>query len=130
MKYELGDKVRITQCWKNANFQEQAIAKGITGEDALKEYLESDEMAGTTLSFDKHRKYPIDETGIIVGIRKIKTRYGLWHVYQDSFDTGMGIMPEVDRIEQESATYERIYLVATRMNCLRKVSFEDIVFIS
>lgn len=127
MKYELGDKVRITNHWKKCDFYDQVKQREIGD---LDEYLKSDEMAGGTLSFDKYRKSPIDETGVIVGMRQIKTQYKLWHVYQDEIDVGVGIMPEIDRIEQESATYERVYLVATRMNCLRKVSFEDIVFVS
>lgn len=127
MKYELGDKVQINSHWKKCDFYDQVKQRDI---DDLDEYLKSDEMVGATLSFDKYRKSLINETGVIVGMRQIKTRYELWHVYQDGIDVGIGIMPEIDRIEQESATYERVYLVATRMNCLRKVSFEDIVFIS
>lgn len=126
MKYELGDRVRIKKHWKRRDQSDQLKKLCI---DDLETYLRSDDMAGDTLWLDKYHKNTIDETGLIVGIRAIKVRYSLWHDYQDSYETGMGMMPKVDTIGQESAEYEKVYLVATRMNCLRRVSFEDIEYV-
>lgn len=128
MKYELGDKVKISKCWKPADFCEQVEKMGIEV-IKLDEYLRSDEMAGDTLEFEKNEKVPTVENGIIVGVRQIKTKYRIWHLYQESIDTDFGSTPEIDRIEQESAEYEKVYLVATNLTCIRKVSFEDIQFI-
>lgn len=121
MKYELGDKVKIKQHWKRANFSDQLDKMGFDSQEELETHLRSEEMAGDTVSFVKHVKAPVNEEGIVVGVRQIKTEYRIWHLY--------GVMPEIDRIEQESADYEKVYLVSTRMDCLRKVSFEDIQFI-
>lgn len=127
MKYELGDKVRIKKCWMPADRDKQLEAYGIDPYK-LEEYLRTDEMVGDTISLNKFEKRLVDEAGIVVGIRKIKSVYRIWHRYDEAFDTGMGIMPEIDRICQESAEYEVVYLVATRMNCMRKVSFEDMTY--
>ena len=127
MKLELGDPVTIKKCWIPADRDKQIEAQGINPYK-LEEYLRTDEMAGDTVSINKFEKKIVDETGIIVGQRKIKTIYRLWHCYEDEYETGMGIMPEVDIICQESAEYETVYLVATRMNCIRKVSFEDMTY--
>lgn len=126
MKYELGDRVRVKKYWKRRDQSDQLKKLCI---DDLERYLRSDEMAGDVLWLDKFHKNIIDEVGLIVGIREIKVRYSLWRNYQDSYETGMGMMPEVDRIDQESAEYKKVYLVATRMNCLRRVSFEDIEYV-
>lgn len=129
MKYELGDKVKIKQYWKRANFRDQLEKMGFDNQEELETHLRSEEMVGDTVSFAKHVKVPVNEEGIVIGIRQVKTEYRIWHFYQEPFETGMGMMPEIDRIEQESADYEKVYLVATRMDCLRKVSFEDIQFV-
>lgn len=129
MKYELGDKVKIKQHWKRANYIDQLLKMGFDSQEELETHLRSEEMAGDAVSFVKHVKVPVNEVGIVIGVRRIKTEYRIWHLYQEPFNTGMGMMPEIDRIEQESAEYEKVYLVSTRMDCLRKVSFEDIQFI-
>lgn len=128
MKYELGDKVKISKCWKPAGFDEQVEKKGIKVIE-LEDYLRSDEMAGDTLEFEKNVKVSVVEEGLIVGVRQIKTKYRIWHLYQESVETDFGYTSEIDRIEQESAEYEKVYLVATNLNCIRKVSFEDIQFV-
>lgn len=128
MKYELGDKVRIKKHWKKVDQHKQIIEKGI---ENLDEHLRSDDMQGCPEVFDRFRKESIDEIGYIAGAREIKVKYGLIYCWEDSFDTGMGMMPEVDeiRLDDWSDKFEKIYLVATRMNCLRRVSFEDIEYI-
>lgn len=120
--YELGDRVRIDQHWKRKNLGAQLEERGLS--QGLDRYLKSDDMAGASIEFDKYQKQPIDEVGHIVGSREIKVRYGLMYVSDDSYD-----MPPVDEIRQVSDQYEKIYLVATRMNCIRKVSVENITFL-
>jgi hypothetical protein len=129
MKYELGDKVKIKQYWKRANFSDQLEKMGFDNQEEFEIHLRSEEMVGDTVSLVKHVKVPVNEEGIVIGVRQVKTEYRIWHLYQEPFETGMGVMPEIDRIEQESADYEKVYLVATNLNCIRKVSFEDIQFV-
>lgn len=128
MKYELGDRVKISKHWKKVDQSEQLTKQGI---NYLGEYLRSEEMQGDSVEIDRLQKFPIEEVGLIVGVREIKVRYGLTHCWEDSYDTGVGMMPEVDeiRIDEHLDKFEKIYLVATRMNCLRRVSFEDIEYI-
>lgn len=95
----------------------------------LDDYLGSDDMAGDTVEIKKYQKETIEEVGFVAGIRSFKHSYELMHVFEDAFETGMGMMPEVNEVRQVSSEHERVYLVATRMNCLRKVSFEDIEYI-
>lgn len=118
MILEVGDRVRINHYWRGVNQYDQQKKMGI---DDLEEYLRSEEMQGDTVTFDKYTKTSINEIGYIAGKRTIKVKYALWHFYEDTIGS--------DRIEQESAKYEEIYLVATRMNCLRRVSFEDIQYL-
>lgn len=120
--YELGDRVRIDLHWKRKNQAEQIREKGLP--EDLENYLKSDDMVGDSVEFDKYQKEPIDEVGYIVGSREIKVRYSLMNVSDDSYD-----MPPTDEIRQVSDRYEKIYLVATRMNCIRKVSVENITFL-
>lgn len=126
MKFELGDKVKIKKHWRQIGLSGQVKSYGI---DDLEQHLRSDDMQGDSMWFDKFIKSGIDEVGLIVGERTIKIRYSLWHDWQDAYATGMGTMPEVDKVSQESAEFKKVYLVATRMNCLRRVSFEDIQYI-
>lgn len=126
MRYELGDKVRIKKYWRQISQSGQLKSYGI---DDLEQHLRSQDMQGDTMWFDKFIKVETNEIGLIVGERTIKIRYSLWHDWQDAYDTGMGTMPEIDKISQESAEFKKVYLVATRMNCIRRVSFEDIQYI-
>lgn len=123
MKYELGDKVSILKHWKRITVEE--FLKGtyyIPNNLSLEDHLMSDGMAGDSFKVKKYINIPINETGIIVGKRKIKTEYDLEYITQQEYTS--------DGIQQVDYKQEEIYLVATRMNCLRKVSFEDIRFIS
>lgn len=126
MRYELGDKVRIKKHWKRADQWEQLKEMGITD---LDDYLGSDDMAGDTVEIKKYQKETIEEVGFVAGVRSLKHSYELMHVFEDAFETGVGIMPEVDEVRQVASEHEKVYLVATRMNCLRRVSFEDIEYI-
>lgn len=128
MKYELGDKVRIRNHWKKVDQSEQLTKQGI---NYLGEHLRSEEMQGVSVEIDRLQKFPIEEVGLIVGVREIKVRYGLTHCWEDSYGTEWGMAPGIDeiRIDDHLDKFEKIYLVATRMNCLRRVSFEDIEFI-
>ena len=119
MKHELGDKVFITKHWRKQSRDNQLKNLGIT---SLCDYVRSDDMAGDVVKLKKYAKEPINETGYIVGLRDLKVNYTLMYVCEES-----DLMPDVDEIRQVGADYERIYLVATRMNCIRKVSFEDIL---
>ena len=118
MKYELGDKVRINYHWKKQSQTEQLEKMGIT---KLEDHLMSDEMAGDYIHLDKFKKEPIEEVGYICGIREFKTGYDLMFLTDEPY-TG-------DGIRQTGEQLSKTYLVATRMNCLRRVSFEDIEYI-
>ena len=118
MKYELGDKVRIKQHWKRQSQTEQLEKMGIS---ELEDYLMSDEMAGDYIHLEKFRKEPIDEVGTICGIREFKTSYDLMYEFDHPYIK--------DGIRQIKEHLSKTYLVATRMNCLRRVSFEDIEYI-
>lgn len=118
MKYELGDKVRITNHWKRQNREKQLEKMGIS---ELEDYLMSDEMQGDSIHLDKFKKEPIDEVGFICGMREFKTSYDLMYEFDNPYIK--------DGIRQIKEHLSKTYLVATRMNCLRRVSFEDIEFI-
>lgn len=121
MKYELGDKVRIRAHWRKADYSSQLENKGIKD---LEEHLVSDDMAGDYIRLRKNEKVAIDEVGLVVGTRQIKTEYDLMLEY-DAWD---GPLSE-PYIYQIDSKHERVYLVATRMNCMRRVSFEDIEYV-
>lgn len=119
MKYELGDRVRIKKYWKRQNQTEQLERMGISD---LKDHLMSDEMAGDSIHLDKFKKEPIEEVGYICGMREFKVNYGVTYVFDEgTLDVG---------IRQMDEKTVKAYLVATRMNCLRRVSFEDIEYIN
>lgn len=118
MKYELGDKVRINYHWKRQNQTEQLERMGISD---LEDYLMSDEVVGDCIHLDKFKKEPIEEVGYICGMREFKVNYGVTYVFDEGhLDVGIRQMDEKN---------VKAYLVATRMNCLRRVSFEDIEYI-
>lgn len=118
MKYELGDRVRIKKHWKKQSQTEQLEKMGIT---ELEDHLMSDEMAGIYIDLDKYKKEPIEEVGYICGIREFKTSYDLMFVSDEPYRS--------DGVRQVQERLSKTYLVATRMNCLRRVSFEDIEYI-
>ena len=118
MKYELGDKVRIKNYWKRQSQTEQLERMGIS---ELEDHLMSDEMVGEYIRLDKYKKEPIEEVGYICGIREFKTSYDLMFVSDEPYRS--------DGVRQVQEQLSKTYLVATRMNCLRRVSFEDIEYI-
>ena len=118
MKYELGDRVRIKKHWKKQSQTEQLEKMGIT---ELEDHLMSDEMAGEYIRLDKYKKEPIEEVGYICGIREFKTSYDLMFASDEPYRS--------DGVRQVQEQLSKTYLVATRMNCLRRVSFEDIEYI-
>ena len=118
MKYELGDKVRIKKNWKRQDREEQLEKLGISD---LETHLMSDDMAGDYVHIDKYKKELIRESGYICGIREFKTSYKLEYISEEPYVK--------DGIRQIDYQTEKVYLVATRMNGLRRVSFEDIEFI-
>ena len=115
---ELGDKVRIKNYWKRQSRTEQLERMGIS---ELEDHLMSDEMAGEYIRLDKYKKEPIEEVGYICGIREFKTSYDLMFVSDEPYRS--------DGVRQVQEQLSKTYLVATRMNCLRRVSFEDIEYI-
>nr|WP_321303386.1 hypothetical protein [uncultured Trichococcus sp.] len=118
MKYELGDKVRINHYWKRQSQTEQLEKLGVSD---LEDHLMSDEMAGDSMRLDKYKKEPIEEVGYICGAREFKVNYSVTYVFDEgTLDVG---------IRQTDEKTVKAYLVATRMNCLRRVSFEDIEYI-
>ena len=118
MKYELGDKVRINHHWKRQGQTEQLEKMGIS---ELEDHLMSDDMAGDSIHLEKFKKEPIEEVGYICGIREFKTSYDLMFVSDEPYRS--------DGVRQVQEQLSKTYLVATRMNCLRRVSFEDIEYI-
>lgn len=126
MKFELGDKVHISNYWKKVDRDAWLEKQGIND---LEKHLASDEMAGDILWINKYEIEPVDEVGYVVGIRSLKTSYTLSYVVEDSLDVGVGIMPGYEGIRQQDAFSQKVYLVATKMNCIRRVNFEDMTYI-
>ena len=105
MKFEIGDKVSIIHYYK----RETTTASGESLETAI-DTLDS----GEYVEYSKYHKHALKnrEFGVICGKRTIKIAGTL--------------MPDTDAqghafINQIGATYRDVYLVATRMNCLRPV---------
>lgn len=117
MRYELGDKVRIKKHWKRQDREEQLEKLGISN---LETHLMSDDMAGDYVHIDKYKKELIRESGYICGIREFKTSYDLEYIFEEPYVK--------DGIQQMDYQTEKVYLVATKMNTLRRVSFEDIEY--
>ena len=115
MKYELGEKVRINKHWKRQNREEQLKNRGI---EDLESYLMSDDVAGDYLNIKKYEKENIEEFGYICGMRFLKVSYDLQYICDEPYIK--------DGIQQLDYKSEQVYLVATKMNTLRRVSFEDI----
>lgn len=121
MKYELGDKVKITKYWRK-----KILPEGF--EDYLKENQE--EFAGGGVEYKKYEKINVEEIGYISGIRQQKISTTLSWELEEGMDFGeFGTAPDFEGIRQLDSKHIQVYLVATRMNCLRRVSFEDIEFL-
>ena len=105
MKFEIGDKVSIVDYYKRET-------KAVSGE-SLAEAIDTLD-SGESVEYNKYHKHGLKsrEFGVICGKRTIKISGTL--------------MPDTDAqghsfINQIGATYRDVYLVATRMNCLRPV---------
>lgn len=119
MSYKLGDKVVISKRWRK-----QTLPDG--WQDYLKENQE--EFAGGGVRYDLYTKVPVKEVGFICGKRQQKISTTLSWEIEDGIDYGeFGVAPDFEGIRQLDAEHIEVYLVATRMNCLRRVSVEDIV---
>lgn len=115
MKFELGELVRIKKHWKRQDITKQLELKGITD---LENHLMSDDMAGDFVHIDKYKNVDIDETGFICGMRYLKTSYDMQYICDEPYIK--------DGIQQMDYQTRKIYLVATKMNCIRQVSVTDI----
>lgn len=120
MRYELGDYVGIKKRW-----QKQPYPITFDGYDDFYEYCDKhgyDEGIPMTLM----KKVDHVEKGFICGMRHgIKTFHML--DWSEGVDVGVGIAGE--GFHAHSQEYEDVYLVATRMNCIYRVSKEDISLI-
>jgi len=105
MKLEIGDKVSILSYYKRETTTNsgEPLATAVDTADS-----------GEPIEYNKYHKHELKsrEFGVICGKRTIKTSGTL--------------MPDIDAqghsfINQIGATYRDVYLVATRMNCLRPV---------
>lgn len=121
MKYELGDNVRIKACYKRQKLTKQMKVDGI--EQDIESYLFSESMRGDYYKFIKYKREKVDEEGFICGTRTIKIEADLMSQHESESqwaDT---------RIYQEDCKMKKFYLVATRMNIIRYVDFNDIEYI-
>lgn len=120
MKYELGDYVKINKRWKK-----QVYPRVFIDEDDFYNYCEKkghdDGFPIATM-----KKIECKEVGFICGFRhQIKTFHRL--DWSEGVDVGIGVVGQGFYTHDEN--YEDVYLVATRMNCIYRVSKEDIQLI-
>jgi hypothetical protein len=117
MKYELGDYVKINKRWKNVD---DDLIPGFETTDEFFNYVEAKGIDG--IDCVKLRKITCDEKGYICGFRKgIKQSHVLDVETSDEY--------RADYFYLRDQEYIDVYLVATRMNCIYKVSKEDITLI-
>lgn len=104
MKFEIGDKVSVLTYYKRST----EFSGGETLDEAL------DKADGEGVEFTKYvkKELPYREYGVVCGKRTIK----ISGVLEEDDNPYFGGHPK-----QTSAQYREVYLVATRMNCLRKV---------
>lgn len=121
MKYELGDKVRIKACYKRQKIAEQMEQDGI--EQDIDDYLFSEAMEGVSYNFIKYKREETNEEGYICGTRTIKIEADLMAQHEGE------VYWADDRIYQEDYKMKKFYIVATRMNIIRYVDFDDIQYI-
>lgn len=123
MKFEIGDYVAISKRWTKS--EKEAPAFG--GAKDFYEWCEKHNDDDPIIEIKKLKKILVEEKGFICGFRSnVKTDYTL--SYEDGVDTGYGIAGE--GIHQIDSKHIDVYLVATRMNCIRRVSKEDIKLIA
>src|SRR5699024_8469008 len=117
MRYELGDYVKINKRWKREEYP-----RVFEGKDDFFNYCDKNGY-DDGLPIMIMKKVVQIEQGFICGIRKeIKTFHRL--DWSEGVDVGMGIAGEGFYIHDQQ--YEDMYLVGTRMNCIYRVSKEDI----
>lgn len=121
MKYELGDLVKIKAHYKRQNLSKQMQQEGI-GQD-IESYLFSDDMAGDYYRFIKYKREELDERGYVCGTRTIKIEADLSAQHEDETYWGSA------RVYQEDFKMKKFYLIATNMNTIRYVDFNDIQYI-
>lgn len=117
LRYELGDYVKINKRW-----QKQSYPRIFEGEDDFFKYCdESGHDDGLPITIMK--KIEHIEQGFICGVRRgIKVFHCL--DWSEGIDVGIGFAGQGFYTHDE--IYEDMYLVATRMNCIYRVSKEDI----
>lgn len=114
MKYELGDIVGISKRWKAAK---RTVPRFEYPKD-FEEYCDEINNDEYLIDIKKMEKVFEDDEGVICGYRhSMKTDYTL-SLEDDGYRTG--------EIVQIDSKHVPVYLVATRMNCIYKVSKEDI----
>ncbi|EAC8477265.1 hypothetical protein JH67_02905 [Listeria monocytogenes] len=116
MKYELGDKVKIRKYWRRKSLPAH-----------LEEQLKQEEEE--VIKFDKYELVECDEIGYIAGARSLKVSTSLVWTFEDSVDTGLRTISEFEGVRQTDSDHVDIYLVATRMNCFRRVNKSDMELI-
>ena len=117
MRYELGDYVKIKKRW-----MKQKYPVFFESEDDYFAYCE-EKSHDDGIPITIMKKIEHIEQGFICGIRhQIKTFHKL--EWSEGVDVGVGIAGEGFYTHDEK--YEDMYLVATRMNCIYRVSKEDI----
>ena len=126
MKLEIGDKVRISGYMRKTPLEWPTKDK-----QSLEDYLKDheDDFAGEGQHFEKFKLVPIYETGIICGKRSLKTSMTLSWEEEEGVDVGIGVTPGFIGIRQWDATHVEVYLVATRMNCLRRVPVDRLKYV-
>ena len=112
MKYELGDKVRISAYWKKVDTKKM---------DELAD-AEYDEETEENVKLNRIEKRYCNEVGYVCGLRNVV----------ETVEYGFGEDYDFDALHwlNGTETLRQVYLVATRMNGFRRVSKEDMVFIS
>lgn len=114
-KLDFGTRVKIkahlnkkTVEWPNSDFQ------------SLDEYIKTLEP-GDYFNIEKYQRIKAAETGILIGVRKLKTFMTL-ELGADDFHP--------DDIVQTYDEYKTVYLIAINNRCIRKACPEDITIIN
>lgn len=118
MKFNIGEKVAISQRWRKRTLP-----------DGWQNYLKEnqDEFAGSGVHYLLYEKTAAKEIGFICGKRQQKISTTLSWEIEDGIEYGeFGTGPYFEGVRQLNSEHIEVYLVATRMNCLRRVSAEDI----
>lgn len=118
MKFELGDVVEISKRWKTV----EITVPRFEDVKEFEEYCNDRDIDEYIIDIQKMKKVFENDIGVICGYRhSMKTDYTL-SLEDDGYSLG--------DIVQIDSKHVPVYLVATRMNCIYKVSKEDIKFIA